>query len=123
MPAVRFLDNLTAITQNGTKVSITTDPYPLGGQNQAAVMAHVEVLDSTGGAVNLNINCEASDDGAHYAPYGALDQLALAAGTSWVIGPAPFAFIRFQIELDLQGGAAGDTAWATLDLHVNFTHT
>ena len=123
MSLVRLLDNVTVVTKNGTKVSITTDAYPLGGQTQAVVMPHVEVLDSTGGAVNLDINCEASNDGSHYAAYGALDQLALAVGTSWVIGPAPFAFIRFEIELDLQGGAAGDTAWATLDLHVNFTHT
>jgi hypothetical protein len=124
MPVVRFGDNLTLVTQQGNTASIKTDPYPLGAFNQADVRVNVEVLDQAAGGAQVDVKCEASNDGQTFLAYNPLDVLAIVApGVSTSQGGAPFAFIRFVIELTTAGGAAGDMAWTTLDMHVNFTQT
>ena len=125
MAVVRFANNLSLTTQQPNTASVRTDPYPMGGQNYADVRVNTEVIDQAGaGAARVDIQCEASNDGQSYSPYGPLDVPGIAAvGVNNVFASAPFAFIRFVIVLSTAGGAAGDMAWTTLDIHVNFTHS
>ena len=123
MPKVRFLDKVTLVTKYDTPVTITTDPYPLGGQNYGALMANVEIVDVTGGAPDLQLLCEVSNDGRNFDTYGDLQPGVLTSGLNQLNAAVPFAFVRFEVYLNCTGGSPGDMVWATLDLHVNFTHS
>jgi hypothetical protein len=124
MPVVRFADNLTLMAQDGSDAIIYTDPYQLGGMNYGDVMQNIEVLDGTGGTPTVDLEAESSNDGQNFIALSALSLLGgTAVGVAEAHGAAHIAYIRFKITLKIVGGSAGNQAWTTLDIHVNFTHS
>ena len=125
MAVTKFVDNLTLVTQNGNTAAITTDPYPMGGMNYGHAIENIEVLDQTGGgSAKVDLEAQISNDGVEYMALSALSLLANGlTGLAEASGNVTAAYIRFKISLYIDGGSAGDLAWTTLDLHVNFTHT
>jgi hypothetical protein len=124
MPLVRAANNLSLMAQDGVLAIIHTDPYALGGMNYGELMVNLEVLDGTGGTPTVSVDAEVSNDGQTYIHLVGLSLPGLAAlGLAEANANVFAAYIRYQIKLEVIGGAPGNLAWTTLDLHVNFTHT
>ena len=122
MSLVRFANDLTLMAQNGTDAEIVTDPVPTNGLTHQDVRLNLEVLDGTGGTPTLNVVAEVSNDGVHFGADSALLLTGKTApGLYSVTAEEGAAFVRYKFTLQSLGGSAGDLAWMTCDLHVNFT--
>ena len=95
----------------------------MGEMNYADIRINTEVLDQTGGAAELTVTAEVSNDAQNFSPFTALSPAApiTTTGITPVTNTAGFAFIRFKIQLALTGTTGGEIGWVTFDLHANFT--
>ena len=107
--------------QNGMDAEIVTDPVPTNGQDYQDVRLNIEVLDGTGGTPTLDLTAEVSNDGQNFmAASVLLITGSTTTGLKHVGAQEAAAFVRYKFTLKSVGGAAGDLAWMTCDLHVNF---
>ena len=124
MSAVRFLNKFSLMAQNGNDAEVVTDPVPTNGLDHQDARLNLSVLDGTGGTSTLSVVAESSNDGIHFSATSAVVFTGKTApGLYNATGDDGAAFVRYKVTLQSLGGSAGDLAWMTCDLHVNFTQT
>jgi len=110
----------------GTIESITTDPVPMNGMNQASAILNVHCyLDaSPSQSPQLTVTGQVSNDGVNWVDT-AVVVTASATGTQAIkTGAAEGQFIRFKFEWSPEAGTNGSNlVFITFDLHVRLDHS
>lgn len=112
-------------TGSGVTQTITTDPVPMSGMNQASAILNVHAyLDPGGQGPQLTATAQVSNDGVNWVD----SQLVVtASGTGPQDNqtkPAEAQFIRFKYEWAPEtGGSGSDYVFICFDLHVRLDHS
>ncbi len=117
---VVFANNQTLFAINTFPSTVYTDPVPMNGYDRLSCILDTEAIGASGGGGSLVYTAQVSNDGGANWVDTAVTDTATAVGLRQKLQTANGALVRFKFAFSQTGGAAGDMAAITFDLHVNF---